>query len=204
METERLETATMEGTRMIYPYQGIFPRIHPTAFITDRVTIVGDVEIGEEASAWFGSVIRGDVAAIRVGARTNVQDNCILHVTWKKAPLHVGTDVTIGHGAILHGCTVEDRVLIGMNATVLDHAVVGSESLIAAGAVVLERTRVPEGALVAGVPGKVVRMLSDEERAGIVQSSKNYLYYISQYREHLDMERGLSFERYLERYAQKV
>jgi gamma-carbonic anhydrase len=182
---------------MIYPYEGQYPRIHPTVFMTDQVAV-----LAEQVGVWFGSVIRGDVAPIRVGARTNVQDNCTLHVTWKKYPLHVGEDVTIGHGAILHGCTVNDRVLIGMHATVLDNAVIGDESLIAAGTVVLQNTVVPEGVLFAGVPGKIIRTLSDEERSTMAQSAGNYLHYIEQYRLHRDLDGRLTFDEYLERFAQ--
>jgi gamma-carbonic anhydrase len=176
---------------MIYPYQGKYPVIHPSVFIADNATIVGDVVIEEGASIWFGTVIRGDVHPIRIGARTNVQDNSVLHVTWEKWPLHIGADVTIGHGAILHGCTIQAGCLIGMGAKVLDGAVVEEGSLVAAGSLVRQGFTVPSGTLVGGVPAKVLRALSDEERTGILESVANYQYYVSQYRAHRDMEGGL-------------
>jgi gamma-carbonic anhydrase len=182
---------------MIYPYQGKYPRIHPSAHLADNVTIIGDVEIEEHASIWYGVVIRGDVFPIRIGARTNVQDNAVLHVTWEKYPLHIGADVTIGHGAILHGCRIGDRCLIGMNATVLDAAVVEAESLVAAHSLVRMGYTVPSGKLVGGVPAKVLRDLTAEEKSGIAESASNYLYYVSQYREHRDLERGVDPATYL-------
>lgn len=183
---------------MIYPYQGIYPQIHPSVFMTEDVTIIGDVRIDEDANIWFGSVVRGDVNRVTIGARTNIQDNCTLHETWKKYPLVIGADVTVGHGAILHACTINDACLIGMGAKVLDNATVGSESLVAAGAVVREGFTVPEGMLVAGVPAKVVRELDDEERAHIRNSAKNYLHYVGEYRKHRDLEKGLDFHSYIE------
>ena len=183
---------------MIYPYEGKYPEIHPSVFMTEDVIIVGDVHIAEDVSIWFGTVIRGDVNRVTIGARSNVQDNCTLHETWKKYPLAIGEDVTIGHGAILHGCALEDGCLIGMGAKVLDRAVVGTESIVAAGAVVREGFEVPPGSLVAGVPAKVIRTLGEEERAGLRQSAVNYQYYVGQYRKHRDIERGLDFHSYLE------
>lgn len=183
---------------MIYPYEGKYPEIHPSVFMTDDVVIVGDVHVAEQANIWFGTVIRGDVNRVEIGARSNIQDNCTLHETWKKYRLVIGADVTVGHGAILHGCTIEDGCLIGMGAKVLDRAVVGSESLVAAGAVVREGFEVPPGSLIAGVPAKVVRPLTGEERAGGRQSAANYLFYVEQYRRHRDLERGLDFHSYLE------
>jgi carbonic anhydrase/acetyltransferase-like protein (isoleucine patch superfamily) len=183
---------------MIYPYEGKYPEIHPSVFMTDDVVIVGDVHIAEQANIWFGTVIRGDVNRVDIGARSNIQDNCTLHETWKKYPLVIGADVTVGHGAILHGCTIEDGCLIGMGAKVLDRAVVGTDSLVAAGAVVREGFEVPPGSLVAGVPAKVVRPLTEEEREGGRRSAVNYLHYVEQYRRHRDLERGLDFHSYLE------
>ncbi|MBR9978711.1 MAG: gamma carbonic anhydrase family protein [Bacteroidetes bacterium] len=183
---------------MIYPYQGKYPDIHPTVFMTDDVTIIGDVHIAEDANIWFGTVIRGDVNRVTIGARSNIQDNCTLHETWKKYPLIIGDDVTVGHGAILHACTVEDACLIGMGAKVLDNARIGSESLVAAGAVVREGFDVPPGSLVAGVPAKIQRELSEEERARLRNSAVNYLHYVREYRVHRDLERGMDFHSYLE------
>ena len=187
---------------LIYPFQGRFPSIHPSVFLTAGVVVIGDVSIGEGSSVWFNTVIRGDVNTIRIGARSNVQDNSMLHVTWKQNSLSIGDDVTIGHSAVLHGCTVQDRVLIGMNATVLDGAVIEPECLIAAGTLVRMHQRIPEGSLVAGVPGKVVRRLSDEERAFILTSSEHYQHYVREFREHGDLDRGLSWPEYLRSMAE--
>ena len=168
---------------MIIPYRGIRPKIHPSVFIAEGAQIIGDVEIGAGSSVWFNTVIRGDVHYIRIGERTNIQDNCVLHVTHDTYPLVVGSDVTVGHGAILHAATIKDRCLIGMGAKVLDDATVGPYALVAAGSLVLEHFEVPEGALVAGVPARVKRMLSEEERQQIVQSAQNYVDYVKTYRE---------------------
>jgi gamma-carbonic anhydrase len=188
----------MSGNNVrIYPFQGRYPRIHPSAFLTDGVVIIGDVEMAEGVSVWFNTVIRGDVNSIRIGARTNVQDCSMLHVTWKQYALSIGADVTIGHSAVLHGCTVHDRVLVGMNATVLDGAVIEPDCLIAAGTLVRMHAVIPEGSLVAGVPGKVVRRLSQEERDLIRASSEHYTHYASEFRAHRDLERGLDWPGYL-------
>jgi len=167
---------------VILPFQGVYPKIHESVFLAEGAQIIGDVEIGRESSVWFNAVIRGDVHYIRIGERTNIQDNCTLHVTHQKYPLIIGSDVTIGHGAIVHGATVEDYCLIGMGARILDNAKIHHHSLIAAGALVLEHFEVPEGTLVAGVPARVKRELTDEERKQIEQSAKNYLLYVQQYR----------------------
>jgi gamma-carbonic anhydrase len=168
---------------MIVTYRGITPKIHPSVFIAEGAQIIGDVEIGAGSSVWFNAVIRGDVHYIRIGERTNIQDNCVLHVTHDTYPLVIGSDVTVGHSAILHAATIRDRCLIGMGAKVLDNATVGPYALVAAGSLVLEHFDVPEGALVAGVPARVKRMLSEEERAQIVQSAQNYVGYVKTYRE---------------------
>jgi gamma-carbonic anhydrase len=168
---------------MIIPYKGITPRIHPSAFVAEGAQIIGDVEIGADSSVWFNTVIRGDVHYIRIGERTNVQDNCVLHVTRDTYPLVIGSDVTVGHGAILHACTIKDRCLIGLGAKILDDATVGPYALVAAGSLVLEHFEVPEGALVAGVPARVKRMLTEEERKQLVQSAQNYVRYVKAYRE---------------------
>ena len=182
---------------LLYPFKGRYPSIHPSVFLTAGVVIIGDVSIGEGCSVWFNTVIRGDVNAIRIGCRTNVQDNSTLHVTWNEFSLTIGDDVTIGHSAVLHGCTVQDRVLIGMNATVLDGAVIEPECLIAAGTVVRMHERIPEGSLVAGVPGKVLRRLSEEDRKSIRDASEHYQQYVREFRAHDDMERGMEWPAYL-------
>jgi gamma-carbonic anhydrase len=168
---------------MIHTYRGIKPTIHPSVYIAEGAQIIGDVEIGKESSVWFNTVIRGDVNYIRIGDRTNVQDNSVLHVTHDTYPLVIGSDVTIGHGAILHAATLKNCCLIGMGATVLDNATIGSYSLVAAGSLVLEHFEVPEGALVAGVPASVKRMLTPEEREQIAQSARNYVEYVKTYHE---------------------
>jgi carbonic anhydrase/acetyltransferase-like protein (isoleucine patch superfamily) len=167
----------------IMPFEGIMPKIHPSVFIAAGARIIGDVEIGELSSVWFNVVIRGDVHFIRIGRRTNIQDLTMCHVTHKRYSLSIGDDVTVGHSAVLHGCTVHDRVLVGMGAKVLDRAVVGSNSLIAAGSVVREGFTVPEGTMVAGVPAKVIRDLTDDERASVAQGALNYESYVARYRE---------------------
>jgi gamma-carbonic anhydrase len=177
----------MEPTQIyeqqLIAYRGITPRLHPTVFVASGAFIIGDVEIGEYSSVWFNAVVRGDVNIIRIGERVNVQDLCMLHVTHKKYSLTIGSDVTIGHSATVHGCTISDKVLIGMGARVLDAAVIGQNSLIAAGAVVREGMKIPEGVLVAGVPARVIRDLTDEEVLQIEQSATNYVNYVRTYRE---------------------
>lgn len=166
----------------VISYQNKTPKIHPSVFVAEGARIIGDVEIGKESSVWFNTVIRGDVNYIRIGERTNVQDNSVLHVTHKTFPLIIGSNVTIGHGAVVHAATIFDYCLIGMNATVLDDAKVGPYALIAAGAVVLGGTVVPEGMLAAGVPAKVVRALTKEEKQFLEQSAKNYIQYVVSYK----------------------
>lgn len=171
-----------EHMASVLAFQGILPSIHPSVFLAEGVRIVGDVEIGQDCSVWFNTVVRGDVNSIRIGERTNIQDLCMLHVTYKKHALHIGSNVTVGHSAVLHGATIGDYTLIGMGAKVLDRCVVGSYSLVAAGSVLREGFHVPEGVLVAGVPARIVRELTDEERAMIARSAQNYIDYVAMYR----------------------
>ena len=145
--------------------------------------IIGDVVVGKDSSIWYNAVIRGDVNYIRIGERTNIQDGCLLHVRYKKYPLLIGSNITVGHGAILHACTIKDYCLIGMGAIILDNAQINSYTLIAAGTVVLNNTVIPEGVLVAGVPGKVMRDLSAAERTMIEESAQNYVDYVRTYQE---------------------
>ncbi len=166
---------------MLIAYRGIEPKIHSTVFIEDSARIIGDVEIGEQSSIWFNAVVRGDVNYIRIGKRTNVQDNSTLHVTKDIFPLIIGSEVTIGHNVILHGCTVRDRCLIGMGSIILDNAEIGEDSIIGAGALVTEGMKVPRGSLVVGLPGKVVRSLKQEEIVRISKSSSNYIEYAKNY-----------------------
>jgi gamma-carbonic anhydrase len=167
---------------MIIPYNGIEPKIDESVFICDGAQIIGDVEIGKDSSVWFNTVIRGDVNYIRIGERTNIQDVSMLHVTYKKYPLIIGNDVTIGHGVLVHGCTIKDLVILGMGSILLDNCVINSNSFIAAGTLVKEKFVVPEGVLVAGVPGRIVRDLTLKEIEKIGRSSRNYLMYVETYR----------------------
>jgi carbonic anhydrase/acetyltransferase-like protein (isoleucine patch superfamily) len=182
---------------VILPFAGIHPRIHPTAFIAPNAVVIGNVTIEEEASVWFGAVIRGDEPEfeIRVGARTSVQDNVVLHVS-RQGPTMIGPDVTIGHGAILESCTVGRGALIGMNAVVLQKATVGDEALIAAGAVVAQNGTVPARTLAAGTPAAVKKELHGESLRWIQTSAAHYVELSRSYLEQgigrMDAEHGHS------------
>jgi carbonic anhydrase/acetyltransferase-like protein (isoleucine patch superfamily) len=167
---------------LVRAWGGKEPRLADGVWLADGAVVVGDVEVGAESSIWFGSILRGDVNRIRVGARTNVQDLSILHVTSGTHPTTVGDDVTIGHRATLHGCTVKDRCLIGIGAVVLDGAVVGEEAMVGAGALVTPGTVVPPGTLAVGSPARVKRDLTSEERAFFRKSAANYAAYAAAYR----------------------
>ncbi len=167
---------------MILPYLGKIPQIHPTAFIVEDADIIGDVTIGAKSSVWFKAVIRGDVHYIKIGARTNVQDGALLHVTHDTHPLVIGDEVTVAHRVILHGCTIKGKALIGMGAIVLDGAVVNENVIIGAGAVVPPGMVIPSGALVVGVPAKVKRELGEKEIQLIKESAQNYIRYAENFR----------------------
>ncbi|MEM8865697.1 MAG: gamma carbonic anhydrase family protein [Planctomycetota bacterium] len=167
----------------LLPYRGIFPRIDETVFLADGARVIGDVEIGAQSSVWFNAVVRGDVCPIRIGELTNVQDNCTLHVTHDTGPLNIGSRVTIGHNAVLHACTVKDRVLVGMGATLLDGCVLEPHTLVAAGSLVRQGFTAPSGMLIAGVPATVKRPLTDAEIRNIDESPDNYARYVATYRE---------------------
>lgn len=158
---------------MIYALDGHAPQIHPTAWIAPTATLIGKVVIGPQASVWFGAVLRGDNEVITLGAGSNVQENCVLH-TDMGFPLTIGADCTVGHQATLHGCILEDGVLIGMGATVLNGARIGAGSLIGACALVSEGKEIAPGSLVMGSPGRVVRILDDDARARLVASAAGY------------------------------
>lgn len=162
---------------MLRPYRGQMPRVHPTAFIDDSAQVIGDVEIGEESSVWMCVVIRGDVHRIRIGRRSNVQDSTVVHVMKDTHPTLIGDDVTIGHGAIVHGCTIEDRCLIGMGAIILNGVTVGTGSIVAAGTLLPEGMQVPPRSLVMGSPGKVRRTLSDADLTEIQMYADRYVAY---------------------------
>ncbi|MEK6791528.1 MAG: gamma carbonic anhydrase family protein [Deltaproteobacteria bacterium] len=166
---------------MLISYKGISPKVHETVYIEESAKVIGDVEIGEYSSIWFNAVIRGDVNYIRIGSRTNVQDNCTLHVTKDTCPLIIGGEITIGHNVTLHGCIVRDRCLIGMGAIVLDNADIGSDSIIGAGSVVTEGAKIGPESLVMGIPGKVVRQLKPDEIERIKKSAANYIEYAKDY-----------------------
>jgi carbonic anhydrase/acetyltransferase-like protein (isoleucine patch superfamily) len=175
---------SLELTRQpdIRPYRGKHPQIAASAYIDPAAVIIGDVVIGEDSSVWPCSVIRGDVHHIRIGARTNIQDGCVLHVMRDEWPLTLGDDVTIGHSVTLHGCTIESRCLIGMGAIILNGAHIGTGSIIAAGALIPERTMIPSGSLVMGQPGKVKRTLTEADQAGITDYAQRYVEYKNIYR----------------------
>jgi gamma-carbonic anhydrase len=165
----------------IRPFGGKVPQLHDTVFAVESAVVVGDVVVGEQASLWFGAIVRGDVNYVRIGARTNVQDHAVLHVTSKTHPTVVGDDVTLGHRVTLHGCTIRDRCLVGIGAIVMDGAVVGEESMVGAGALVPPGMVVPPRTLALGAPAKVKRALSAEEIAFFRTSSQNYVSYAQQY-----------------------
>lgn len=168
----------------ILPVKGILPVFGNECFIAPNATIVGDVIIGDQCSVWFNAVLRGDVNAIRIGNKVNIQDGAIIHCTYEKTRAVVGNNVSIGHLAIVHGCTIEDNVLIGMGSIVMDNAVIGTDSIIAAGAVVLEGTIVEPGSIYAGVPAKKVKSISKELIEGeINRIANNYVTYSSWFKE---------------------
>ena len=150
------------------------PEVDPSAWVAPSAVVVGAVHLGPDSSVWYNAVLRGDSDRISIGARSNLQDGVSVHVD-RGHPVTLGADVSVGHNAVVHGATVEDGCLIGMNATVLSGSVIGTGSLVAAGALVTQGRVMPPGSLVAGVPGKVVRQLSDEERAGLVSNARLYL-----------------------------
>jgi carbonic anhydrase/acetyltransferase-like protein (isoleucine patch superfamily) len=166
---------------MLKPFPDQTPRIHPTVFVADNAVVIGDAEIGEDSSIWFGSVIRGDVNYIRIGARTNIQDCSIIHVNAGTHPTVLEDEITVGHRVTLHGCYVESGSLIGMSSTVLEDVRIGRNSLVAAGSLVTPRTVVPPRSLVMGAPARVKRELTDEELAGLERSWQHYVELKNQY-----------------------
>ena len=166
---------------MLRPYRGLLPTVHPTAYVDPSAQVIGDVHIGVESSVWMNVVIRGDVNAIRIGRRTNIQDGTIVHVMRDTHPTTVGDEVTVGHAAVLHGCTIHDRCLIGMGAHLLNGAEIGRDSIVAAGTLVTEETKTPPRSLVMGRPGRVTRPLTDEEVASIGDYAQRYVGYKKDY-----------------------
>jgi carbonic anhydrase/acetyltransferase-like protein (isoleucine patch superfamily) len=166
---------------MIKAFQDKTPRVDQTAFIADDAVVIGDVEIGEDSSVWFGSVVRGDVNYIRIGARTNVQDHTIIHVNTGTHPTILENEITVGHRVTLHGCYVESGCLVGIGSIVLDGARIGSRSLVAAGSLVTPNTQIPPRSLVMGAPARVKRELTGEELNGITQNWQHYIELKNQY-----------------------
>jgi len=170
------------ATPMIKSFGGKQPQIHPTAYVAETATVIGDVTIGRESSVWFGAVVRGDVFWIKIGDRTNVQDGTVIHVSNGTHPTVLEDEVTVGHNVTLHGCHVERGCLVGMGSIVMDAARIGAQSIVAAGALVSPGTIVPPRSLVLGVPARVKRQLTDEEVTGLEQFWKNYVGYVQQYK----------------------
>lgn len=173
-------------TSMLIPYKEHHPKIEASVFIAPTATVIGRVELAAHVSIWFNTVIRADINSISIGPETNIQDGCLLHVT-NVHPVVIGSRITVGHGAILHGCRIEDECLISMGAIILDGAVIGKGSLVAAGAVVAPNTQVPQNSLVMGVPGKVVRSLSPADQTRITEGWQHYVEYAAVYKRDLDV-----------------
>jgi len=173
----------------VLPVRGHVPQIPESCFLAPTATVVGEVTMGESCSIWFNAVVRGDVHHIHMGDRVNVQDNAVVHCTYQKFPTHIGHDVSIGHNAIVHGCTLHDRVLVGMGAIVMDGCVVESNSIIAAGAVLTAGTHVPSGSIFAGIPAKKIKDISPELTQGEVERiTKNYVMYSSWFKEDTNIQ----------------
>ena len=166
---------------MLRAFRGVMPTIATSAFVDETAAVIGDVVIGSESSIWFNAVVRGDVHYIRIGHRTNVQDLSLLHVTHETNPLTIGDDVTVGHHVVLHGCTINNRVLIGMGTVIMDGVVIEEDCVVGAGALITERMHVPSKSLMLGSPAKLKRTLTDEELAWIKESAQNYVRYARQY-----------------------
>jgi carbonic anhydrase/acetyltransferase-like protein (isoleucine patch superfamily) len=166
----------------IYEHKSVRPTLGRDVFVAPNATVIGDVHLGDESSVWFGAVIRGDVFPIRFGARTNVQDGSVVHVTGGKAATAVGDDVTIGHMVLLHGCTIGSRCLVGMGSIVLDGAEIGDDCMIAAGSLVAPRTKVPPRSLVMGRPAKVVRAMEEKDFAMVREAGQLYVGYAKTFR----------------------
>ncbi len=168
---------------MIIEFEGKKPKVHEQAYIVESAQIIGDVEIGAQSSVWFNAVVRGDIHFIRIGERTSIQDLCVIHVTKDKYPTIVGNDVTLGHGVILHGCTIKDMCLIGIGSVVLDDAVIGPECLVAAGSLITPGFKAEPGTLIMGRPAKTIRKLNDKELELIRNVKDKYISYIARYKE---------------------
>ncbi|MBO6576065.1 MAG: gamma carbonic anhydrase family protein [Rhodothermales bacterium] len=162
---------------MLHPFLGVHPTVPESTWIAHSADVSGDVVFGEQCSVWFNVTIRGDVHWVRIGDRTNIQDNAVVHVTNRTSPTRLGDDVTVGHSAVVHGCTVQDRVLVGIGAVILDDAVIGHDSLVGARALVTGGVEIPPRSLVLGAPARVVRELTDEEVDRVAAFASNYVTY---------------------------
>ncbi|SHI81195.1 gamma carbonic anhydrase family protein [Lutispora thermophila] len=159
---------------MVIQYKEHKPDIHESCFIAENATVIGRVKINKNSSIWFGTVVRGDTSDITIGENTNIQDNCTIHVNYGQ-PTVIGDNVTVGHGAIIHACTIGNNVLVGMGATVLDGAEIGDNVIIGAGALVPPNKKIPSNSMVMGMPAKIIRELNEEDRAGITASAQHYV-----------------------------
>ena len=165
---------------LIKKVKGISPKFGLDVYLAENATIVGDVKMGDNCSVWFNTVVRGDVNSIKIGNKVNIQDGAIIHCTYKKAATEIGNNVSIGHNAMVHGCTIHDNVLIGMGSIVMDNCIIHSNSIVAAGAVVLEGTHVESGSIYAGVPAKKVKTIDQEQTNRLIEGiSENYVMYSS-------------------------
>ena len=162
---------------MIREFIGVAPTFDDSNFIADSADVIGDVVLGQNTSVWFNATVRGDVHRIRIGSNSNIQDNAVVHVTHRTAPTTIGDEVTVGHSAVVHGCTIKDRVLVGIGSTILDHAVVGEDCIIGAHSLVTSRVVIPPRSMVLGSPAKVVRSLTEGEVAQIKYFADNYVKY---------------------------
>lgn len=167
---------------IIKSVRGFTPQFGANCFLADNAVLVGEVVMGDECTVWFNAVVRGDVHSITIGNRSNIQDGAVIHCTYQKAKTIIGSNVSIAHNAVVHGCTIEDNVLIGMGAIVMDDAVIGSGSVIAAGAIVLPGTKVEPGSVFAGIPGKRIKEVGEEMKMVIERTAKNYPMYAEWYK----------------------
>ena len=167
---------------MIKKFRGKFPIIPDSCYISESVDLIGDVTLGENVSLWFGTIVRGDMHFITIGNRSNIQDNSVIHVTTDVSPTRIGDEVTVGHNAIIHGATIEDRCLIGMGTIIMDDAVIGEGSIVGAGAVVPPNMIIPPRSLVVGLPAKIVRQTSDEELEMIIERAQHYIDFSQEYK----------------------
>ena len=171
---------------LIIPVKNITPQFGENCYLADNATVVGEVRMGKNCSVWFNAVVRGDVNSIDIGDNTNIQDGAIIHCSYKTAKTVIGNNVSIGHNAIVHGCTLQDNVLIGMGAIIMDHAIIESGSIIAAGAVVLENTIVEANSIFAGVPARKVKSVDEKRNDVFARTAKNYIMYAGWYQENKD------------------